>query len=216
MPPTIEMRNTGQLDDFERANENPVQPPWYIVPGNFNMKIDAGTLDGTEFPPVPALAYYAGREFYGQTVETWGIMAGDAAETDGWRFGMYTVDSLLHTGLPNGYQCLPHNSIGAWTWTLRRYDNGNPTAIDSGPEGTMGNTDIVLMRRVGTNIEVWHWRPSTDVWVLRHDVADTTYTIGPFYFIYGATGVETGWQGIGGGVKNRQHIYRWLRAPART
>jgi hypothetical protein len=217
MPPTNDIRHTGTLDNFDRpADEIPIEPPWYMVSGSANINLDAthSSIEGTVFPPDSSLAWYSAASFYGPSVEMWATMAGSAALTDGWRFGMYTTDSLTYGGANvNGYQCIPWAAIGGTEWALRRYDNGVYTGLGAVSAG-MVQDDIALMRRNGNNIETWRWSVASDTWTKINDVTDTTYMYGPWSFILGTTGVETGWKDLGGGLKNRQMIYRWIVPPS--
>jgi hypothetical protein len=213
-----DIRETGVLDDFSaypgtqyETTSYPIASPvvpWYTSPGSVPVLINNGGIDGSQFPPVSQLAFYSAAAFGGPTVETWGLTAGDPALSDAWRWGMYTVTSVA-LGKPNGYQALHGFGIGGIYFSIRRYDDGTPTEIaGSGPgPGTGG---IMLLRRNGNDVECWMSADNGANWTLMCSATDTNYVTGPFYFVYGDTGVETGWTIVGGGIRNRSHIYRWL------
>ena len=124
---------------------------------------------------------------------------------------MFTVASLA-AGQESGYMALPFESVFGSTWDVRRYDNGSFSTIDTGPGGFAGG-DLALMRRDGDYVETYKSIDGGDNWLLRTRTLDTTY-IGPFFFVLGVTGVETSWGDLGGGLRNRAHIYRILKAEA--
>lgn len=206
----IDIRNTGLLDTFAYADQNPAPYPWITVPMNGPMLIKYESLQGTVFPPDPSSSYWLQDFYYGASIEAWGEQSGSAAITDGWRFGFYTVDSIVQ-GAPSGYQVLPHNFIGGAAWVIRRIDGGVATQLDVVGHGHGGDGEYALVKRNGGNLEAWHSDIGYTAWELVSSVADSTYVNGPWYVYFGATGVETGWASVGGGLKNRQMIYRWLR-----
>lgn len=216
-----DIRNSAEIDDFSwqgpGSSYSELYPadtgaaPWYTVSGSFPVEITTGNLGGTEFPPTSSLAFRLGPEWYGGSVETWAQAGGNPALTGGWRYGLYTVASCL-AGAPNGYQAIPWNAIGGNSWILRRYDNGALTQLTSASYPVPNDGKWCLMRRVGGTIECW-MSDTTDpngTWGLAVSASDSTYVDGPWWPVYGTTGVENGWQSIGGGYENRQHIYRWL------
>jgi len=202
-----DIRETGTIDDFERPDEEPIQPPWFPVPGR-----TVAALYGGNFSPILALpsdnilCYYANAVVSGDHCEMWGIKAGSAAIANGWRFGFATVASIAR-GSYDGYQAVPHNQLGAHIWYLRRIQDGVATQLDA-PGVDLGD-QWAMMRRNGTNIEVWHSADSV-TWFKSTDVADVLFP-GPYYPTLGMTGTETGWTEFGAGVLNRTHFYRWTR-----
>lgn len=218
-----DIRQTALLEDF---SEMPADPgvdtteyplassvaPWYTVPDNLEVRIDVNGLRSTHFPNAATLAFFSSYGFLGDNIETWGITGGDPALSDAWRWGFYTIDSIL-LGAANGYQALHGVGVGGIYVTIRRYDGGVPTTpAQSGGSFTGRHGGIWLMRRNASDIELWSSGDSGANWDFEYAITDTTYTTGPFFFVYGNTGVETSWIGIGGGVRNRQFIYRVLRA----
>lgn len=205
-----DIRATGQLDDFNRPNEAVIQLPWLVGFATTDPELYNKTLHGTAFPPVSCEAVW-GASAYSRNCETWGRMSGSAAEVDGWRLGMFTVASVIQAQLGaggiDGYECLPHNPIGGPSWILRRYDNGSIHSF--GGTSGVGLGGLALMRLVGTQYQVWRSTDNGANWTNVWDIADSTYT-GPFYFMYGTTGVDTGWSGVGGGAIKRTQIYRYV------
>jgi hypothetical protein len=140
----------------------------------------------------------------------WGAASGSAALADGWRFGMYTYDSVL-AGARSGYECLPGNYLGGNSWPFRRIDSGVRTDIETIGHPHLADGHFALMKRNGGYVETWHSDDGAATWHIVNNISDTTYVNGPWVFFCGATGYETGWTGMGGGIKNWQRIYRWLQ-----
>lgn len=204
-----DIRQTAMLDDFERPDETPVQPPWFQVPGaGANMNLASGVLTGALNPPNDTSSYLEFPTAFRGSVEMWAKSTGEAPLTEGYRFGMLTVASLA-VGSREGYICVPHNNVGTDTWQLRKYTGlASFTEIHSVNLGPP-NGAYVLMRRDGDLVETYVSADTTS-WTLVNQVADTTY-LGPFFFVLGTTGTNEGWDAMGGGLRNRQHMYRWQR-----
>ena len=216
----MDIRNTGVLDDFSTypVTENETVPigeaspvdPWHTSPGSQPIDVSSGGIGGTNFPPVSNLGVFLGASFYGATVEMWADMDGSPALSDAWRYGMYTVESVV-LGAVDGYQGLMGQGVSGNFWILRRVDNGVATDIGLTPGSTDLTAGLALMRRYGNDVEMWHSTDGGASWTLRVTATDPTYINGPWFFVLGTTGVETGWSALGGGVKNRQVIYRVLK-----
>lgn len=197
-----DIRLSPLIDDFERADENPVQPPW-INSFTGDMKIEGGTLQGTEFPPVRSAAHHSDFYLYGPRMEIWAMATGSPAETAGWRFG------LLSAYGENGYECLPHNPIGGGNpWILRRHDGFTDTQINVGTSALVAG-DLVCMILDATGVHCYRSTDDGDNWTLVVEAGDMAYRTG-LYPTLGTTGTETGWAHVGAGNRNRTQIYRYV------
>lgn len=189
--------------------------PWYTVPGSNPIRVSAGGIGGTEFPPTPSLGFWEGRRIFSQTPEAWGRATGSPGTTAGWRYGMFTVESVL-AGSVNGYLVLPHNNVGTDSWIFRRYTNGSFTTLTS-VAFPLVTSRYCLMRRVGANIECWRSGVNDPTnWEQVLSVADTTHTDGPWFVAFGTTGTETGWSNVGGGPVGLRSIPGFIRPADRN
>jgi hypothetical protein len=211
-----DIRHSGILDDFTRTGgtEYPTLPPWFTVPTMYATQISGGALGGPDAPPTPDAAYYSNLAVLGPTMEVWGQQGGNAAASDAWRIGFFTIASIA-AGYPAGYEVLPWNSVTSGnSWDTRRY-NGDGTYDSIGdPQLTGligGGGSYCLVRRNGDVIESWLNSSGDGVtWVLAQTATDTTYVNGPFFLFLGTTGVETGWGCLGGGRITKSRIIRYV------
>lgn len=202
-----DIRNSPLLDDFQRANETPLQPPWYQTESH-PMNLVSNGIGGTAFPPAGSGDYYSAKSLGSRPTEVWGIASGGAsALLDGTRI-MLWQDPIARSG----YVALPTEEPLGDTWFLRRYDNGIFTSLADINYPEPGANDIVMIRVAGSNVEFWHGTSSGTVWTNVATIGDNTYQ-GPFYGGLGSTGEEKGWKGFGGGKpKNLPQIYRIIRS----
>lgn len=208
-----DIRTTPLLDDFQRPPENPVQPPWHQSPfSNFSMELTGDpALKGIGLPPNENAAYLETPFGPVGDPEMWAKAFGDAPVTEGWRFGMFTIESVA-VGERRGYICLPHNNVGTDTWSLRKYTGFTFVQIHSVNAAPLGLDVLALMRIKNGLIETWRSDDDGANWTLHNQVADPGDYVGPWYFVLGSSGHNEGWTEIGGGRTNRQHMYRWQSA----
>lgn len=225
-----DIRSSGVLDDFERSavggyaeltSPDGDEVAWVTSPGTFPMRVQDGSVDpstggviaSTEFPTAHCCAHYPGRALSGN-VEVWAQNAGDAPTAAAWRMGLWMM-AEAEGGSKVGYQTLTQNDVGGYSQVLRRYDGDLGTPLASTQVAILGSGDYTMMRLTDTHVEVWiaeleNGAPG-GVWTRYLNVPDTTYR-GPFYAHLGGTDVTVGWNEVGFGLVNRQHIYRWLAA----
>lgn len=204
-----DIRRTSQIDDFERANENPIQPPWFTVAGSQNCQLSGGALKGTTFPPNSNLAYYEPTSWAGRHGEAWGIAGGSPAETAGWRIAILQTPGVS----PSGYTILPHNPIGTNGWIFRRIDGGSVVGLGTISPAELDENDICMIRLDGDKFQGWRSADGGANWTLVGEFTDNTYS-GPFYACFGTTGTETSWKAVGG-TPHGSGRPRYIRRPHR-
>lgn len=188
-------KSTVILDNFTRADENPVAAPWFNpgAPVTANMKIGANRLGGTATAPKASMAYYSVTAYDNDDAEMWACAGGSPALTEGWRFGLFREPGIATV---DGYEILPHNGIGPDRWSMRRITNGGYITLASVIHPAL--PAMMLMRRNGANVEGWESFDSGANWTLIISVADTMHTTGLYPFL-GVTGTTTGWTCFGAG-----------------
>lgn len=197
---------TAELTSFDGPNENPLSDSgrWANYGGRPPLRrVTGGAFPTVEFPPNGS---YWTVDAFRSPCEAWGCREGGGlgAANESWRIGMWLNDPNLLTG----YLALYGGGIGE-TYVIRRYTNGSFTdlvEVGGSPPSRLG------IRITPTTVE--QWAQVAGVWALVQFVNDTTYR-GVFYVgleLEEQGGInEVWWSCFGGGILNRQHIYRILR-----
>lgn len=192
-------QNTKVRDDFNRANENPVQAPWAQANSGVwgPMSIAGNRLIGTQTPPTASGAYWSTEAWTGDKAEVWATAAGAVGNNEDWRLGLMRNDGV---GVRDGYTFHYGQSAGNNFWQIRRYDDGSLTSIafDNTPTEVLSEGHMALVRRNGNDIEGWHSTDSGANWTLILAATDTAYTT-DLYAMLGAGGNVMGWDDFGGG-----------------
>lgn len=143
--------------------------------------------------------------------EAFGCISGGGlgAALEGWRIAFWYLSPTSTAGYLAGVG----GGIGK-DFFLRRYNGGGFNDFDSlGGIAGVSIPDDLGIRITASAVELWARYSGT--WSLQVTSGDTTYR-GVFYAaieLEEQGGInELGWGCFGVGVKNRQHIYRWLRA----
>lgn len=211
-------QSTDFLDDFQRANENPLSH------GGDWGKTDSGpwptamvleTLHATHASGIgTGNMSWIPLSLDGDDAEAWGIATGGNASGIAWGIGLFS--SIGGTNQAEGYRFREEVGSGGGATRLYRYLNGSPTTIaSSGSSPPTGDPGLLLIRRNGNDVEGWHSGDSGANWTLYVSATDTTYTTG----LHPSIGVTDnsasqilGWSAFGGGPgpPNRPQIYRWI------
>lgn len=191
------------LDDFNRANENPVAYPW-IHSTNWDLAMELNNnfiRSPSNDPNNQAFSYWSGEPFSGD-IESWGECVGNANLHDSFYFGLVTADPQ------NGYTCRMANTPGDDFWVLRRMDNGVSSILATGTvEGLPAQPNLCLMQISGSVISCYVSTDAGANWTLKVSASDSTYRTDLFAG-FGGQGAP-GWDNIGGGPPDElPQIYR--------
>lgn len=209
-----DIRHSGLLDDFERANEYPINPPWYqpfpMVYGD--MHLWNNSITGSVLPPTGNACWRPDIAATGD-VEIWAIAGGSAAIPDSYRIGLFTQTEPVY-----GYQCVPGLGVGGSRWDMRRYDASDGstfTSLQLTSYAMPSDNSLVLLRTYGTKVQSWLSNDAGATWSLVNDVDDPAYRVGlqPMLGIttgFGGGTYEITWKSVGFGRINRTQIYRWI------
>jgi len=193
------------IDDFERANENPVQPPWELFDAPFiPMQLDNGVINGTSFNPSnSSQQYYGALPLTGDIIEAWGESFGNANTQDAYRLG-------LLDGSNSGYLCYMPNNPGDDEWIIRKYTNGTFSILAQGtpPQSAPSLGDLVLMQTDATSVYCYYSTDNGANWTLMVTGVDADYRT-DMYITLGANGEAPGWEMAGGADETElSQIYR--------
>ena len=216
-----DIRTTGVLDDFNRANETPLSGGgnWSLTDsvyegGNAMVLLNnkATQTGGTSRDDSYWVSQFVPSS--GQEVEVWGRPADGGAGGLWWMLDLWKVAGGANT--VSGYRFLNDAGIGQQFYMLR-IDNGSQN-VTQGGAGGFANADadnyIMLLRRNGGDVEGWFSSDNAANFSLVASITDSTYT-GAFYVGLGIRDVSgsqiNSWDVIGGGVRrHRTQIYRWV------
>jgi hypothetical protein len=188
------------LDDFQRPDEDPIEPPWIQTPG--------ATSTATHFLENGRMESHGdgqyrytgagGGPFDASTasIEVWGLAGPGIDLTEAWRIGFLTSDC-------SGYMCLINNNIGDNVWQIRSYSGGNFTVIN---EAYFEEFPGYVLVRIGEGVLESYYSADAQTWILINSAA-LGITSG-LYLMLGVSSDDSGnpsWEGFGGGI-----IERWL------
>lgn len=203
------MITTPTLDDFNRADENPLSGG-----GNWAGPVGGGTwiwADGLVPHQVRLQAIHARNQsvsnnagsywvaqFPAGDVEVWGVVEGNVGSSEDIGIFLHLTDPA--TTSIDGYLAsfVDRGALtdGADLW---RFDNGSTgTMLASNYDDHMpGSGDIILFRRVGNDLEIWLGEGG--VWTNKITDTDSTYTGAGHAALYIGTD-DASFVGFGGGA----------------
>lgn len=174
-------QSTAFLDDFNRADENPLsgggnwaQTDTALGPAMRLLTNKATSPSGQTI----SSSYWVPLALDGDDAEAWGHPVNGGANGIAWGLGLFK--DLGGSSLVDGYRFRIDVSSSGGFYTLGRYDNGVRTAIQANVAGApTGGTGLLLIRRNGNDVEGWQ-AANTDGsdFTLRISGTDTTYTTG--------------------------------------
>jgi hypothetical protein len=189
---------TAILDDFNRADEDPIAAPWTRNWAGVNIQSaelrnnQCGSSNGN--PAVSAQSYLSTESFTGSEIECWASAVGDAAQAESFRMGL--CDGAV--GM-NGYILRCENPVGSNKWAIRKYTNGSATELISVNGDLPGSNQLVLMQLTPAGVFCYISFDTGANWTLRVSHSDTTYRSGLFPHL-GANGGGPAWDYVGAGV----------------
>ncbi len=188
-PAVAAFPTTGLIDDFNRANENPLSeagnwesPP---IPGGggscetFKLVSNAIQDDSTADGCGSGQAYWEvvfgpGVEVYASFPTVW-----NAAGSDGW---FWLNGNAEPTAATDGYRCYFFYDTGSWKYGCDRHDNTVATNISADTVGpTLGSGDKLGVELTAAGLFTWYHFPSGGAWGVASGptpFTDTTYTTG--------------------------------------
>ena len=197
LPWSAPFPSTPILDNFNRPNENPLNPTkWFSA------------FDFDDTPPSEAFEIVSnqivGNDITEWTSGAWKTPAPGPVEmyvdVVAWnattRGTLWILQGpLVHEGNTTGYQFVFHPA-GGGNWQIRRIDNGAGSTLLSGAD-VFANGDSVGFRAFNGIVSAWR-KPAGGAWAKVGQIADTAYT-------GGYIGLETSeggsvWDNFGGGA----------------
>lgn len=210
-------QNPGFLDDFDRADENPLSGGgnWAQTASGFwselELENNQATLQGAN---TLSSSYWTPTSYSGDDCEVWGIAAGGGASGMAFRLGLYK-DVGVGANL-DGYRYGFDIGASGGRHVIRELLNGagSNLAVSADAGGTpTGNPGHLLFRRNGNDLEGWWSSDAGANWTLMVSATDTTYTTNLFLSLDladngGLQSVE--WTAFGGGPAEEffPQIYR--------
>ena len=203
-----DIRQTGALDLFDRAAEDPLSGGGNWAGINSNLKIVAPTrvqhstgsgvlnVQQSYWTPETYTADSAGG------VEVWGYPGIGGNFGEGWLLGLY---SDITAATLTGYSARWSEEIGDNAIQIRKWTSGaNSVLLDERSFGNLqpnfgggGGLSVMLFRTNGAALEVWASFNSGANWAMYATVNDSTYRSNLF-LAFGLNGPPE-WQGFGGG-----------------
>jgi len=200
------------IDDFERADENPIALPWtknWSAGGTIACELSSGILHSPAINPATSGQSFYSAESYtqdgGSIVEAWGLASGQIPQAESTRFGLCDDAAGM-----NGYICRCENPVGDNPWTIRKYVNGTASEIAQNSNFTLPEAgDYCLMQLTDTAVNCYYAQNGdTENWTLVVSAADTTFRSNLFLH-FGGNGSNPGWEAVGGGKElELSQIYR--------
>lgn len=198
-------------DDFNRANELPLAPPWEALDVGIWTPQRLSSNATTHGVGSSSMSYWSVQKFDGDDAECWATAIGGNANGTAWGIGLFSTVGGSHTVA--GYRFRVEIGIGG-TYRLQRWDAGGAVTLATA-SGFTGGPRRVLIRRSGSDVEAWVTDSGSDpsAWSLVASATDTTYTTG-LYPSLGNTDnggtTLTGWDDFGAGRLHRSQIYRYV------
>jgi YD repeat-containing protein len=194
--PLADIRTTPPLDNFNRANENPIAAPWVPrVAGGAR-----GRLFNQQLINVNTSTFIDVYTAAPNSTEVWAQTAGNLDQQEFWYIALLANPN--GSGVLDGYaaQYVDPTNLPP-RWNLLRYDNGVLSQPLATAQVTASLPSYFLLRREGGDVVIYRSGDSGANWTqdLRH--ADATYTTG----LYPGLGIGTidatgpSWDNLGGG-----------------
>lgn len=211
-------RTTGYIDDFDRANEDPLSGGgnWdQLATDRDPMKLLDNRATRRHVISTNAYSYWTPRSWDGD-VEIWGRRVEVGYQLGHSERLALAVDapSMTTVSTWDGYILWIHQMVAGNFHYLYRIDNGVQTQIDT---QVLDDSDFVLLRRNGIYVESWSSPTGGDDWSLVCQANDINYQTDLWVVIgegdiHGSSSVNSGWQAVGGGHGDkRTQIYRWIK-----
>jgi hypothetical protein len=204
-----DIRYTAQIDDFERADENPIDPPWVRNwTSGINCKLGSGAIGSTSVNPAQsAQSFWETESWTGNEIEAWAEFSGSVEQADSSRMGLADDAAGM-----NGYILRCENPVGTDEWVIRKYTGGSASEISAANHTPPVDGSLVCMQLTATLVNCYYSTDAGANWTLVVSAADSAYRSGLFVHL-GANGGEPGWEAVGAGVpsQNRTQIYRWIK-----
>lgn len=199
-----DLRTTALIDDFARADETPIQPPWIALTG---FGIVEPRLKQGEFWPnnstsnKTSAAYWSQRAFAGDTIEVWGEISGSVDLSEGVRLGWLND---IGASTFDGYLWMLNNSVGDNEWQIQKLTNGSAsTILSQSPMSDIGTGDCFIFRREDDDLVGYKSQGGYASFSEESRVTDTTFITGDFYVtlvIDHDDANDPTWNGVGGGA----------------
>jgi hypothetical protein len=159
----------GIIDDFQRANENPLSHGglWTnpLITGDSNLQV-AGTSFCSGTNPVSTSSAYRNNVSYGPDVEVYAT----ARLTDG--AALADLYARFDVAAQNGYFL---TWDGTTTWRIRRMTGGSNTTLGSNITQAVATGDKFGLECIGSNIS-FYFKVGAGAWTQIATRSDSTYT----------------------------------------
>lgn len=200
--------NTEFLDDFQRANEIPIQYPWVYegfsatTASLVNNAFQGGAGDTQyRWEGLNAGPYNTGDD----PLEVWGQPGPGCDLTEALRIGFFTSSGT-------GYMLIIINGLGTAVWDIRHYTGGFSVIDSVAHEFPFGfPNDLVLVRIEGGLLTTWYSVDNGDNW---EGPINSVGASGSGLYMFLGTSTDDGanpsWKGFGGGtlIDEIPQIYR--------
>lgn len=196
-----DIRTTGVLDDFNRPDESPLSDggKWSQTDSGIGPALVLHNHGATHVSPGVTGSSYWNVFTTDGDMEVWGVGTGGGAPGIAWALDMVTQPGGGSTA--DGYRFRMEQSTGGTASVLYRFTNAGFTQLAS--SSGWGSGGMMLIRRVGNNIECWDSTDGGSTWTNDITVTDTTYMTG----MYVGCGIRDNsgsqlldWTSIGGGA----------------
>lgn len=219
-------QNTTVLDDFNRADEEPLSHggDWQrtdsIWSQGLRLKYNVPLADGAAYEPSTGskfgASYWTPMSMDGDDAEFWGNAIGGNYPGIHWEISL--VSSPGGSSAVDGYGFRRLMGTGGGSLRLIKILNGDYSNIlASIASGVPTAQQWMLIRRNGNAVECW-MATNTSSWTLWMSVNDVTYTTGLFGSIELSDNARLfahGWDDVGGGPlpqRRLPQIYRIIHA----
>ena len=193
-------QTTSTLDNFNRANENPIASPWVArFSGSGRGRIDSNILK-----PVSSSTWidsWTTKTFDNDACEVWATTWSVADGNEFWYCSL--LQNLNGTSVLDGYVTrAQHITGGILRWTISRYDNETQTQLGANVDlGLLVENFLITFRREGSDLVSYSSEDAGANWTERIRRTDSTYTTGLYLGLGTGTndGTGPGWDNFGGG-----------------
>lgn len=193
---------TGILDNFDRANEDPMTTNWTapLFPGELSPALISNAMHGYNgTPSTQADAWYDVSNF-GPDCEVYATMVAAVPVTDHMELWLRTASE--GTSNTTGYFLRYSPSAGTDSITIQRADIGSDGALGATISQDVSAGDSLGLSAVGSTITAWY-KPAAGSWTSLGARTDSTYTAAgklAVRFIEGGDPSTGIWDDFGGGT----------------